>query len=308
MATDIRSARAPAGGAVSVGLRRRGQSPGELGLIWFGVGGALWLSSLAVVGPLRYAVWAVALAADALGGLRMLSAKLQVPLNAWHLTERFRLFVLIVLGESVLRLISAAASRPWSMSLAVVLMAAVVTLAALWWAWNRSADRQALDDARGDRPVRRDEPADSGGHRRRQRGLHTAILAADGATTIAIGPRAALYGGVSVCLLATAILPSAEITESARVARLATSAAAMGLVFMGAIVVPVYLVPALTLVLALCLDAESRPALWSVPRRLAGRAARQLAALTPASSGRGAFSGRSGCGPCARTSGMRYQR
>ena len=43
----------------------------------------------------------------------------------------------------------------------------------------------------------------------------------------------------------------------ARAARLATSAAAMGLVFMGAIVLPVYLVPALTLVLALGLAVES---------------------------------------------------
>ena len=52
----------------------------------------------------------------------------------------------------------------------------------------------------------------------------------------------ALYGGVSVCLLASAALPSCTMIRSARVARLATSAAAMGLVFMGAIVIPVYLV------------------------------------------------------------------
>jgi hypothetical protein len=97
-------------------------------------------------------------------------------------------------------------------------------------------------------------------------GLHNAILAADGGTTIGIGPRAALYGGVSVCLLASAILPSGKMSRRARSARLATSAAAMGLVFMGAIVVPVYLVPALTLTLALGLAAESRPARRSSPR------------------------------------------
>ena len=196
--------------------------------------------------------------------------------------------------------------------LAVVLMAAVVTLAALWWAWNRSADRQALDDAGAMHPqVRRDEPADSGGHRRRQRRPahgHLGRRRCDHYTRSGPGPRCTAGG--SLGLLATAILPSAE--ELDRVGQGDQpgdlSSAAMGLVFMGRIVVPVSLVPAVTLVLALGLDAESRPALWSVPRRLAGRAARQLAALTPASSGRGAFSGRSGCGPCARTSGMRYQR
>jgi hypothetical protein len=89
-------------------------------------------------------------------------------------------------------------------------------------------------------------------------GLHIAILAADGAGTIAAGPRAALYGGVSVYLLATAILPSKKMTPPARAVRLATALAAMGLVFMGAIVEPVYLVPALTAVLVLGLAAEAR--------------------------------------------------
>ena len=91
-------------------------------------------------------------------------------------------------------------------------------------------------------------------------GLHIAILAADGASTIAAGPRAALYGGVSIYLLASAILPSTKMTPPVRAARLATALAAMGLVFMGAIVEPVYLVPALTAVLALGLTAEAATA------------------------------------------------
>ena len=157
------------------------------------------------------------------------------------------------------RLISAAAVRPWSAPLAVVLTAAVVTLAALWWAWIRSADHRALDSppaiaafAAANLPI-------VGGVAAASAGLHIAILAADGAATIGIGPRAALYGGVSVCLLASAVLPSGKLTAQARAVRLATSAAAMGLVFMGAIVVPVYLVPALALTLALGLAAESHP-------------------------------------------------
>ena len=228
-------------------------------LICFGLGGALWLASLPVGGPQRYAIWIAALAVDAVGALGMLAPRRQVPLNPWHLTERFQLFVLIVLGESVARLISAAAARPWSMPLAVVLAAAVVTLAALWWAWIRTADHQALDSpgaiaafATANLPI-------VGGAAAASAGLHIAILAADGATAIGIGPRAALYGGVSVCLLASAVLPSGKLTAQGRAVRLATSAAAMGLVFMGAIIVPVYLVPALALTLALGLAAESHP-------------------------------------------------
>jgi hypothetical protein len=60
-------------------------------------------------------------------------------------------------------------------------------------------------------------------------------------------------------MMASALLPSRKLTRSARTVRLITAAAAMGLVFMGAIVVPVYLVPALAVVLALGIAAESHP-------------------------------------------------
>ncbi len=231
-------------------------------LIFFTAGGAVWLSSLAAGGPLRYAVWAAALLTDAAGALAMLSPSRQVPLNPSHLADRFQIFVLIVLGESVARLISAAALRPWSVPLAVVLTAAVITLAALWWAWIRSADQAAL---RGPRAIAAFAAVNLpivAGIAAASAGLHIAILAADGAAAIGTGPRAALYGGVSVCLLASGILPSRTMTTPARAARFATSAAAMGLVFMGAIVLPVYLVPALTLVLALGLAAETHPDRW----------------------------------------------
>ncbi len=236
-------------------------------LICFGAGGALWLSSLAVASPARYAFWAAALLADAIGAMAMLVPRRRVPLNPAHLADRFQIFVLIVLGESVARLINAAAMRPWSLPLAVVLAAALITLAALWWAWLTAADRHALDS----------HPAIAGftalnlpvvaGIAAASAGLHIAILAADGAGTITAGPRTALYGGVSIYLLATALLPSRKMTRSARAARLATALAALGLVFMGAIVEPVYLVPALTVVLAVGLWAESQTA--SRPRRRA---------------------------------------
>jgi low temperature requirement protein LtrA len=227
-------------------------------LVCFGAGGALWLASLAVSGSARYAFWGTALLADAGGSLAMLAPRRRVPLNSAHLADRFQIFILIVLGESMARLISAAAMRPWSLPLAVVLTAALITLAALWWAWLTTADRGALDS----------QPAIAGfttlnlpivaGMAAASAGLHIAILAADGAAAIPAGPRAALYGGVSVSLMASAFLPSTKMSRPIRTVRLATALAAMGLVFMGAIVEPVYLVPALAVVLAIGLAAEAR--------------------------------------------------
>jgi low temperature requirement protein LtrA len=225
-------------------------------LIFFGTGGALWLCSLAAGGALRYAIWGAALLTDAAGALAMLTPSRRVPVNPCHLADRFQIFVLIVLGESVARLISAAAMRPWSVPLAVVLTAALLTLAAVWWVWLSTADRDALGTPQAIARFTAVNLPIVAGIAAASAGLHIAILAAHGGGTIGIGPRAALYGGVSVYLLASAILPSRKLTRRARTARLATSLAAMGLVFMGAIVVPVYLVPALTAVLALGLTAE----------------------------------------------------
>jgi low temperature requirement protein LtrA len=227
-------------------------------LVSFGGGGILWLASLAVGGPLRYAFWAAALLADAAGALAMLAPGRWVPLNPSHLADRFQLFVLIVLGESVARLISAATLRPWSLPLAIVLAAALLTLAALWWAWLTAADPQALD---GPKSIARFTAANLpivAGIGAASAGMHIAILAAHGGGAIGDGPRVALYGGVSVYLLASASLPSRSMTARVRAWRTATALAALGLVFMGAIVVPVFLVPALTAVLVLGLAAEAR--------------------------------------------------
>src|SRR5271165_1987904 len=241
-------------------------------LVFFAAGGGLWLASLAVGGPLRFAFWVAALGTDAAGAMAMLRPGQRVPLNTSHLADRFQLFVLIVLGESVARLISAATIRPWSPQLVVVLGAALITLAALWWSWLTVADQVALDGPSYIAGFTAVNLPIVAGIAAASAGLHTAILAADGASTIAVGPRAALYGGVSLFMLASAILPSRKLTRSARTVRLATAGAALGLVFMGAIVVPVYLVPALAVVLALGIAAESHPN-W--PASLAVSLARQ---------------------------------
>jgi low temperature requirement protein LtrA len=228
-------------------------------LIFFGLGGTFWVTSLAVFGPARYALWAAGLLSDAIGATMMMSRRRKVPLNTSHLADRFQIFVLIVLGESVARLISAAAARPWSLQLAVVLFAALLTLAVVWRAWLTAADSKALD---GPRPIAGFAALNLpivAGIAAGSAGLHIAILAADGASTIGIGPRAALYGGVSLFMLASAWLPSRRLPGCGRATRTVTAMAALGLVFMGAIVLPVYLVPALTGVLVAGLAVESHP-------------------------------------------------
>jgi low temperature requirement protein LtrA len=210
-----------------------------------------WLASMALIGSSRYLLWAAAILAELATPWLSIGAARPAPLNVSHLPERFGTFVLIVLGESVARLVTAAAQRPWTIPLCVVLAAAFTTIAAMWWISFNAIDHAAVGRGRlatlgyiyTQLPMVAGIAAASAG-------LHRAILAAAGAGPIATAPRAALYGGVALYLFAASATPASTARRRARRIRLAAALAAFALIFMGAVVAPEYLVPALTLILA----------------------------------------------------------
>jgi low temperature requirement protein LtrA len=236
----------------------------------------LWLGSLMFAGWARYALWAVAILAEMAAPWLSVGAARAAPTSVSHLPERFGTFLLIVLGESVANLVGAATQRPWTLALGVVLAAAFATIASMWW-----ISFNAIDHAF----VRRGLTATLGyiylqlplvaGIAAASAGLHRAILAAAGAGAIPIAPRAAIYGGTGIYLLASAALPAASRGRHTRQIRLAAAVASFGLVLMGAIVAPVFLVPALALILVteIWLDAP--------PRRTDGSRSWQLSTLGP---------------------------
>ncbi len=220
-----------------------------------------WLASLTLVGTGRYTLWAIAIAIEMANPWLSLKASRPAPHNASHLPERFGTFILIVLGESVARLVSAAAQRPWTVALCVVLAAAFAIVAGLWWISFGAIDHGSV--RRGRRATLAymyTQLPMVAGIAAASAGLHRAILAAAGAGPIAMGPRAALYGGVGLYLLAAGASASQHGRRRARRVRLAAAVSSFGLILMGAIVAPVYLVPALTVVVlvAIALDAPRR--------------------------------------------------
>lgn len=237
-------------------------------LCTFGAGGVLWAASLAVPATILPALWAAALAVELAGPVTAARGHLSLPLNPSHLTERLEIFVLIVLGESVTRLVDAATHRAWTPQLAVVLAAAFATITSLWWISLRAADQTPI--ASGPTianlayrllylPVVLSIAAASAG-------LHVAILAASGGT-IGASARMALYGGTGVFLLAAAALPVGLAGPAARLLRLGAAAASFALVPMGCFIAPVWLVPALTAILIAEIAIELELALPHEPAR-----------------------------------------
>ncbi len=82
-------------------------------LTGFVTGAALWLASLAVAPPGRYALWAAGLAVELATPLLSAAAIARVPFHGSHIPERFGLFTLIVLGEASPWARSASARPSW---------------------------------------------------------------------------------------------------------------------------------------------------------------------------------------------------
>jgi low temperature requirement protein LtrA len=99
------------------------------------LGAAVWLSSLLVPEPGRYAVWAAGLFVELLGpilAVRTLSNP-RVSFHPRHIAERYGLFTIIVLGESVLAVVVGTADTNWERSAVLTAVFGFVAAACIWW-------------------------------------------------------------------------------------------------------------------------------------------------------------------------------
>lgn len=102
-------------------------------LIGFSIAAALWLVSVLLPPPGRFALWGVALAIDFLTPLSSRRFQAQIPPDPRHLPERFGLFTIIVLGETVLGVVRGVAERAWDIQPAAVAVLGFSVAFSLWW-------------------------------------------------------------------------------------------------------------------------------------------------------------------------------
>jgi low temperature requirement protein LtrA len=99
------------------------------------IGATIWLSSLLVPAPFRYALWALGLAVELLGPILavMTLDNPRITFHPRHIAERYGLFTLIVLGESVLAVTSGTAGTDWAPEAVLTAVAGFVAAACIWW-------------------------------------------------------------------------------------------------------------------------------------------------------------------------------
>lgn len=104
-------------------------------LIGHTAGAGFWLISLMVAAPGRYVLWAVGVLVDLLGPTIAARVPEAPPLHMEHLPERFGLFVILLLGESVAATVHGLHDGKWTGGVVLTAFAAFLLSAALWWAY-----------------------------------------------------------------------------------------------------------------------------------------------------------------------------
>src|SRR5829696_3386439 len=188
----------------------------RLYLIGAGVGAALWAVSLLVPRPVGFALWAAAVLVEVLVPLIATRHSADVPLHVEHLPERFALFVILVLGESVAGIAHGLYDAEWAPSAIPVAALAFMLAAALWWSYFDLAGARAkrlLDEVGGERS---DHSHDVYVFGQLPLTLALATIGAgielavveSGAGEVPLGTRLLLAGGVAVYLVSVTVTDS----------------------------------------------------------------------------------------------------
>jgi low temperature requirement protein LtrA len=215
------------------------------------IGALLWAVSLAVPRPVGFALWAAAVLVEVLVPLVATRSSADVPLHVEHLPERFALFVILVLGESVAGIAHGLHSAHWTGPGLLVAALGFALAAALWWSYFDLAGaraKQLLSEVGGERSDHSHDVYVFG-----QLPLTLALATVGAGLELAVvqsgegevptGTRLVLAGGVVVYLLSVTVTEAGMSKRGARrglwwpVAAAAVAAADVALELPAAVVV-----------------------------------------------------------------------
>jgi low temperature requirement protein LtrA len=134
----------------------RGRALGEHfvnDLVWEVLVGGLWIAGAISDGDARLALWGAAVVAMHAGtwSLHWLPGRgraidlSHTEIAGGHLVERFRLFFLIALGETVLTMGTAFGDEPFELERAVALALGFTGTVALWWCYFHRSERIGVE-------------------------------------------------------------------------------------------------------------------------------------------------------------------
>lgn len=102
-------------------------------LTGFGIGAVLWVVSIFVPEPARFWLWGTALTIDLVTPFIVRKAQAAAPLDVSHLPERFGLFTILVLGETIVAVTVGLSHVEWQWPTVIAGIAGLTIATGLWW-------------------------------------------------------------------------------------------------------------------------------------------------------------------------------
>jgi len=109
----------------------------------FGLGALFWLVSIGFDDPINYALWGAGIVVAVATPLLSVRVIVDTPVHAAHMAERFGLFTMIVLGESILAVAVGTSKTDWGFEVALVGALGFLCAGCLWWIYFDFVDGEA---------------------------------------------------------------------------------------------------------------------------------------------------------------------
>jgi len=190
----------------------------------FGLAAAIWFLSALTLTPFRFLLWALGLIVDFATPLSAGQLHARLAPHPSHLPERFGLFTLIVLGESVTAVVEGVSEHRWEVFSVVAAGFGLSIAFSLWWIYFDNLDGSAIAAAR---------EAGQVGIYQTWLYIHLPLLIGLSATGVGVehvilsepgiafspAERWLLSGGLALCLLALGIIHLTTVAAGTLVCR-----------------------------------------------------------------------------------------
>lgn len=111
----------------------------------------VWAISLVAPADVRPFLWAVGLAIDFYTPFYLRKVQAKVPLDVSHLPERFGLFTILVLGESIAAVVTGLSHQGWDLKPIIAAILSIVVATGLWWIYFDNLEGSVVRRKEGQR-------------------------------------------------------------------------------------------------------------------------------------------------------------